>query len=317
MRGIDITPPPVGETDILDWPIAAQAGPVGKPAVVGARIGNKFLDFQPISLDETNRRAQMLSRVDNKYVVDFEHFNDFLKKIKKKYVVLEIDGRRQFSYDSCYYDDAFGCYYDHHQGRRRRFKVRTREYLDTGGKYFEIKLKGLRGKTEKHRIASEFLVTPQIEGQYLEVLNRVYRKNYRTDMPYALTPSLMVGYKRCTLVALDGGERVTVDYSIHFSAPENRDSAIRIGDDFIIIETKSADGKGFADSALKKLKIRKASKCSKYCIGVNLTGSVSKNNFFRHTLKHVRKNIVSSSEALIALGQASTGQLAEHGRSTR
>jgi len=317
MGSINITPPLVDETGVLDLSSAAPAGPEGKSANIGSKIGSRFLDFQPISLDETNRRAQMLSRVDNKYVVNFELFSDFLKKIKKKYAVLEIDGRRQFSYDSCYYDDAFGCYYDHHQGRRRRFKVRTREYLDTGGKYFEIKLKGLRGKTEKHRIASEFLVAPQIEGRYLEVLNRVYRKSYRTDMPYALTPSLMVGYKRCTLVALDGGERVTVDYSIRFSDPDNRDSAVQIGDDFIIIETKSADGKGFADSALKKLKIRKASKCSKYCIGVNLTGSVNKNNFFRHTLKHVRKNIVSSSEALIALGQVSTGQLAEQVRSSR
>ena len=276
---VEKTVPP--EFSVLDQPKPSRS------------LGEHFDDFQPISLDETNNLAQMLSRIDNKYVVNFEQFATFLDTIKDQYAVLEIEGRRQFSYDSCYYDDNFGCYFEHHQGRRQRFKVRTREYVDGGGmKFFEVKLKGLRGKTEKHRIKSEFVVTPKIEGEYLTMLQDIYFKQYKKPMPFELRPALKVGYKRCTLVALQGGERVTVDYQISFANPHNSDHHVQVGDGFIIIETKSGDGKGIADNALKKLKIKQASKCSKYCIGVSLIGSVRKNNNFLATIKQVKKCVI-------------------------
>lgn len=307
MHRMSATTPPVCEPYISDWPKAMKNGLAGIPANSGSEISGQFLDFRPISLEETNRLAQMLSRIDNKYVVSFDQFRSFLGTIKKDYAVLEIDGRRQFSYDSCYYDDAFACYYDHHQGRRRRFKVRTREYVDTGGVYFEVKLKGLRGLTDKHRTGCDRLVSPRIEGAYLEMLNNVHRKNYRRDMLYDLRPALMVGYKRCTLVALKGGERVTIDYSLSFSKPGPDGPDIRIGNNFIIIETKSGDGKGIADTVLRSQKIRKASKCSKYCIGVNLTGSVTKNNYFLPTIKHIRQNIIAGSDLTNMANRASGG----------
>lgn len=296
MHGMSTTAPPVCGPGNSDWPKAMTNGLADKPADPGSEIGEQFLDFRPVSLKETNRLAQMLSRIDNKYVVNFDQFQAFLDTIKNDYAVLEIDGRRQFSYDSCYYDDAFSCYYDHHQGRRRRFKVRTREYVDTGGVYFEVKLKGLRGLTDKHRTGCDRLVSPRVEGAYLEMLNDVYARNYRGEMPYDLRPALMVGYKRCTLVALKGGERVTVDYSLSFSTPGPDGPDVRIGNNFIIIETKSGNGKGIADTVLRSQKIRKASKCSKYCIGVNLTGCVTKNNYFLPTIKHIRQNIIAGGD---------------------
>lgn len=255
-------------------------------------VAQQFLNFDPISLEQTNAQAQMLSRFDNKYVVDFDQLQVFLRAVKHEFAVLEIKGTRQFTYSSCYYDDHFGCYYDHHQDRRRRFKVRTREYVDSGDKYFEIKLKGLRGRTSKHRTSSDYLVTPKIEGEHLDTLCEMHLQQYKMDMPYDLRPALMVGYKRTTLVALRGGERVTIDYYLSFSVPGERGEPVRVGNGFIIVETKSGDGKGIADSALKRLGIRQASKCSKYCIGVNLTASVTKNNNFRATLNRVRRNIV-------------------------
>jgi len=254
-------------------------------------MGDCFLGFSSVSLEETNRLAQMLTRVDNKYVMHFKQFSTFVNKVQSNYAVLDIDGRQQFSYASCYYDDDFGCYFDHHQGRRLRFKVRTREYVNTGSVYFEIKLKGPRGVTNKHRIKCDSLISPRVEGCNLDMLNEIYSKSYKKEMPYHLRPALMVTYKRCTLVALQGGERVTVDYALGFAPPDDENAQVRINNNFIIVETKSSNGKGFADTTLAQLKIRKASKCSKYCIGVNLTKCVSKNNYFLPTLKRVRSNI--------------------------
>lgn len=265
------------------------------PAEDQKTIGALFSCFRSISLDQTNKLAQMLSRIDNKYVVNFEQFSSFLASVEEDFAVLEIGERREFTYLSCYYDDKYQCYFEHHQGRRQRFKARTREYVDGGGmKFFEVKLKGIRGLTAKHRIKSDFLVAPQIDGEYLAMLQEKYSCQYHKDMPLDLSPALLIGYKRCTLVALRGGERVTVDYLINFAKPGQEDDAIQVGNGFIIVETKSGDGKGLADSALKKLNIRKASGCSKYCIGVNLVGGVAKNNNFRKTINRVRRNIVTN-----------------------
>ena len=258
-------------------------------------------DFQPVSLDETNRLAKMLSRVDNKYVVDYAQFSELVDKIRGDYAVLEIEGRNEFQYASCYYDDHFCCYLEHHQARRQRVKVRTREYVNSGLIFFEIKLKGLRGRTNKHRVGCDALIMPRITGDYRSMLTDLYASRYKKEMQLELRPALMVNYSRCTLVALQGGERVTIDFDLHFELPDGSE-AVQVGHNFIIVETKSENGKGITDNALKQLGVRKASKCSKYCIGVNLTGEVSKNNNFLHTIRHVRRNIVPSSPNAAGVG---------------
>lgn len=237
----------------------------------------------------------MLSRVDNKYVVDYEQFGALLGAVRDQYAVLDIEGRNEFQYASCYYDDNFSCYFEHHQARRQRFKVRTREYINSGLMFFEIKLKGLRGRTNKYRTNCDTLIMPRIQGEHLVLLHDTYAKNYKKRMQFALRPALLVNYSRCTLVALGGGERVTIDFDLRFDLPDHGENAVQIGHDFIIVETKSADGKGIADNTLMQLSVRKASKCSKYCIGVNLMGEVTKNNNFLHTIRHVQRNIVPAS----------------------
>ena len=158
-------------------------------------------DFESVSLDETNRMAKMLSRAENKYVVNYKQFSALLAAIREDYAVLDIDGRNEFQYASCYYDDNFACYNEHHQSRRQRFKVRTREYVNSGLMFFEIKLKGLRGRTDKHRMGCDTLVMPRIQDEHLGMLNELYSKNYRKEMRFDLTPSLIVNYSRYTLVA--------------------------------------------------------------------------------------------------------------------
>ncbi|MCH9675721.1 MAG: VTC domain-containing protein, partial [Gammaproteobacteria bacterium] len=190
------------------------------------------------------------------------------------------------------YDDHFACYLEHHQDRRRRMKVRTREYVDSGDRYFEVKLKGLRGMTDKHRMACDFLISPEIQGEPLQMLRTLYEGEYRKSMDYALRPALVVGYQRCTLVALAGGERVTIDYGLTFALPDALHEPIRIDNDFLIVETKSPEGKGIADRAMKALRIRTASACSKYCLGVNLVGAVNKGNRFLATIRRIRNNVI-------------------------
>lgn len=265
-------------------------------------LGEAIADYETVDLEQTNRLAKMLVRTDRKYIVNLEQFKALSEEITDLYYVLEINGVTQFSYSSCYYDDHFSCYFEHHQARRQRFKVRTREYVDSGLKFFEIKLKGRRGITCKYRVNCDEVVMPKIRGEHLDFLTGLYVDQYRKPMCFELSPALIVNYKRCTLVSKQGGERVTVDYGLSFNSLRTNSRQVQLDDDFIIVETKSKDGKGFTDLALRRMGIRKARKCSKYCVGVSLTGSVRKNNNFLHTIKHARRNIVQRPVLLRAIG---------------
>ena len=257
-----------------------------------ASPGRLVQGFQSITLEQCNALAAMQDRVDNKYLVDSDEARKFLDTIRSDYAVLEIDDRREFRYSSCYYDDQFACYFEHHQGRRQRLKVRTREYVDGGGlKFFEIKLKGSRGRTVKHRCPAEDLIVSRIDGEELELVRALYSNQYNKEMTFDLRPSLIVGYRRCTLVATNGSERVTIDSSLRFARPDDPDCPVRLGGQFIVIETKSSNGKGLASDALKELKVRKATKCSKYCVGVNLIGGVKKGNSFLPVIRRARASL--------------------------
>lgn len=272
-----------------------------QPALQVLNNKNKTLDelfqqFDPISLEDTNKSAKMLKRFDNKYVVNREQFEEFLSLVLEDFTLLEINGTRQFSYSSCYYDDDYRCYFDHLQGKRRRFKVRTREYVDSGLMFFEVKLKGLRGQTDKHRITTQKFSAETIDNEELALLTDAYKENYKTEYAFELKPSLIVEYRRCTLVARQGGERVTIDFSLAFTPYSNNQEKIQIGENFIIIETKSGDGKGVADKVMKRLGIRQASKCSKYCLGVNLSGEVERSNSFLPMIRQISKDIISGKQ---------------------
>ena len=74
--------------------------------------------------------------------------------------MLEIAGRRAFAYDTVYFDTGdLLTARAHVQRRRRRFKCRSRLYVDTEACAFELKTKGARGGTVKHRIAYRHPVT--------------------------------------------------------------------------------------------------------------------------------------------------------------
>ena len=246
--------------------------------------------LQPISLDETNKLARMLKRVDNKYVVREAELVALFESLKSEFAVLEIDGVRGFNYISCYFDDNLKCYHDHHQGKRLRFKTRTRRYVESGEMYFEVKLKDKRGSTNKGRIPCKKFNPPRSGGANHSMLAEFYGKKYKKEFNLDLQPSLYVKYKRLTLVALQGGERITIDYHLCFEPISG--APVNIGNDFIIVETKSEDGRGLADTALKNARIRKVKKCSKYCIGVVLTGNGVKYNNFKPIVSRISRHIV-------------------------
>ena len=97
----------------------------------------------PTTLEELNTAAGLLTRVDRKYLVGATTAQDVIDVLAERARVLDIDGRRSFSYASTYFDTpALDSYHRAARKRRRRFKIRTRSYLDSELTFLEVKTRG-------------------------------------------------------------------------------------------------------------------------------------------------------------------------------
>jgi hypothetical protein len=239
--------------------------------------------FDVTDMDALNARAAMLQRLDNKYIVDAEVLEQALPVLTRHFDMLEIGGLRAFSYENCYFDGPLlQSYFDHHQGRRKRSKVRMRKYTDTGLCFVEIKLKDKRGVTVKRRLPCDPMDFGSWSQAAQDHVNAAYRAMYQCDFPYALGRTIDTNYTRMTLVAKQGGERLTIDSRLHFLA-DGRSKVI--GEHFFILETKSANGNGLADRILRRLHQHPVKHCSKYCTGLVFLRDGLKHNNFKSALR--------------------------------
>ena len=117
-----------------------------------AATGDATAVLPAIGLDEMTARAGLLTRLDRKYLVPADELAGLLTQLEPGARVLEIDGLRRFGYESVYFDSPdLASYLATAHGRRLRFKVRTRTYLDTDDCFVEVKQRGPRGITVKSR----------------------------------------------------------------------------------------------------------------------------------------------------------------------
>jgi VTC domain len=244
---------------------------------------NNWQQFQAISLDDLNYGSAMLTRLDNKYLVHHQVLQAALQDFAKHFDILEINKNRLFTYESCYFDDAnLRCYFDHHQGRRQRIKIRTRKYVESDLCFVEIKLKNSRGITIKKRLAYPVNQFGELNSTALAYIDEQHFELYGRGFSNVLQPTLRMSYERATLVAKQGGERVTIDRQIRFN---HESQTYATNDDIVVIETKSKNGNGIADALLRKLHQHPSNKCSKYCVGMCITQQVNRFNNFMPTLR--------------------------------
>lgn len=234
--------------------------------------------FESISLKQLNAKADMLERRDNKYVVSTEVLRRALAELAERFDILEIDGRRDFTYDTCYFDDAeHSGYHDHHQGRRIRSKVRMRKYVDAGLCFVEVKLKHMRGMTIKERLQRPAEQHGVMDDEARAFVETCHRELYGRELGRVLQPALRMRYQRVTLVAKQGGERMTVDMGVSFEGPEG----VRTVDaGMVLVETKSDKANGIADKILRALHQHPTNSCSKYCVAAVALNRVHKYNKF-------------------------------------
>jgi len=223
----------------------------------------------PIGLDELVATAALQTRVDRKYVLPLAHVDTLLDRLAPDARVLEIGTTRRFEYESVYFDTPdLLAYRLAATRRRRRFKVRTRTYVDSAQCWLEVKTRGARGTTVKDRLPysphDRLALTP---GRWfvttvLERTRTLAAGTARAD-ELALRPVLVTRYLRTTLLLPGTASRVTVDTRLTLDSGRQR----RVLDDVAVVETKTGSTASAADRALWSLGHRPV-RLSKYATGL-------------------------------------------------
>jgi len=214
--------------------------------------------FEPISLQEMDD-ITLMNRTDTKFVFNAELLRNIIEKAIPFYRILEINQQRQFLYTTTYFDTPqFSLYYDHHNGRLNRYKIRQRRYDITGVEYFEIKFKNNKGRTIKSRVKNNS------ENPLNEKADSFLRKKTPYDISQ-LQKILNNNFYRITLVNKQKTERITLDYGLAF---QNSHYAIEYPNIGIIeIKRDKISSQSELTKILHQLRIYPDG-ISKYCFGV-------------------------------------------------
>ena len=258
----------------------------------------KLDGFDPISLAELNAKAEMLTRLDRKYVISSSDFEALSPQFAGRFDILEVNDKRSFGYRTCYFDtERLDSYRDHVQGRRRRSKVRVRRYLDAGFSFLEVKLKSLRKTTVKKRLAYTDSAFDSLTDDALGFIDACHRELYERAGPSVFQAVIKMQYDRLTLVAHEGGERVTIDRNLRFW---NANTTAATAQDMILIETKSRFGRGIGDTILRRAGHHPIGSCSKYCLGLATLGVVPRFNKFQPAFRRLAPQADGSARTALA-----------------
>ncbi|MFT4235567.1 MAG: polyphosphate polymerase domain-containing protein [Microbacterium sp.] len=230
-----------------------------------AAVALETYRFEPIGLEELVTEAELLHRVDRKYLMTLPDALTAIGTLDDRVRVLEIDGERRSPYATMYFDTPeFLSYRLAATGRRRRFKVRSRAYVQTEAAYLETKVRGMRGLTVKERIAHPFDAARELTDE-----GRVYAGEaisalgFQDDVAGSLRPTLHTGYRRTTLL-LPEGSRATIDTDLEWiDAWGNR----IFRPDLAIVETKSPSAPSTFDRSLWRAGLRPVG-ISKFATGL-------------------------------------------------
>ena len=270
------------------------------------------------SLAELNDAAGLLTRVDRKYLVPLERAQELVGGLTSEARVLDIDGRRRFSYASTYFDTpGLEAFMLTARKRRRRFKVRTRTYLDTGLCFLEVKTRGARGTTVKRRMGYHPDDASRLTGPGRAFVAACLVSTGATgpaaarEVAAALRPVLATTYERTTLHLPDAEARATIDTALtwrrltpgartrtpavtvgapqalrpgHLAAAINDGEPVAVAD-VAVVETKNPATPSPADRALWDAGHR-PTRISKYATGMALLHPELPANRWYRTLTH-------------------------------
>jgi hypothetical protein len=213
-----------------------------------------------IGLSDLDEAASLQMRKERKYLVPSGVLERMIEQADLR--VLDIEGRRTFRYESVYFDTPdYASYLAAAYRRRRRFKVRTRSYLDSGTCLLEVKTRERRGLTAKHRLGYDVERRDHLTDEALEFIC-----GFDTIGPVgrSLRPSLTTRYHRTTFLDPVSRSRITVDTGLECEAGDG--SSVSLSG-VAVVETKTSGPPCTIDRLLWAVHCR-PTKVSKYGTGL-------------------------------------------------
>jgi hypothetical protein len=183
------------------------------------QVRDHLADFAPVSLDAIGQQASQ-DRCDTKFLLPQGQLLALLDALRQDYRVLEVGGARLHRYRTLYFDTAgFDLCRRHQRSSRSALKVRSRQYVDSGRSFFELKRKigprrSVKARTETPDIVTELTAA---EGTFIAAHARINTE--------CLQPTIWNRFERITLASKTCRERVTLDVGVHFKI---QSGAIRI-----------------------------------------------------------------------------------------
>ena len=236
--------------------------------------------FPVISLEEMNE-VRLMNRADLKYIFHINKLEGVLESALGSYKLLTINDLNILRYSTLYYDfPDLKMYYEHHNGVRSRFKIRFREYVDTGLVFLEVKEKNNRDKTRKERMPVK-----QIEETLSDKSVRFIESNTVFDAG-KLRPALRTEFSRITLVNEQKCQRITMDMNISFDNAKRKKEL-----PYLVICEMKLDrwvGQNIFTGILKSYGIHPQN-MSKYGIGTALLNPDIKQNRFKEKIITLNK----------------------------
>ncbi|MER2598790.1 MAG: polyphosphate polymerase domain-containing protein [Caldilineales bacterium] len=235
--------------------------------------------FAPISLAEMDAVA-LMDRTDTKYVLHTSQLLTALRSLRHEYRVLTITETRIHAYRTLYFDTTgFEMYLRHHAGRQQRFKVRSRQYVESQRSFLEVKVKSNKDRTNKQRIETGALVT-QLTPEASHFVGA------HVPLTHTLEPKLWNSFSRITLVSKHATERLTLDLDLAF---DNGAHLIRLPG--VAIAEVKQDGINRHSAFMQQMRAMavRDGGFSKYCVGAALLYPAIKHNNFKDKLLLVEK----------------------------
>lgn len=242
-------------------------------------ISSAISGFVPITLEEMDH-VKLMDRIDTKFILHEAQFPEYLSVLSSQYTILVIGGTSVHPYETLYYDTPdFRLYRMHHNGKRNRYKLRCRKYVNSGISFFEVKSKTNTSRTIKKRMPVK-----EIPEMLTDQLNKYIQENTPGLYPTYI-PVLRVFFDRLTLVNKQANERLTFDLNIRYSC--NGDTkAIH---NMVIAEVKQEKHSVSPFRTLMKLNHQHKHYLSKYCIGVTCLNKDLKRNLFKQKINKLTK----------------------------